>query len=60
MLTIIGRGDSAIAPEISGHAKHMSHVSTGGGASLELLESKQLPGIAVLDDAKRIESKERG
>jgi phosphoglycerate kinase len=51
MLTIIGGGDSASAAEQSGDAKRMSHVSTGGGASLELMEGKMLPGLAVLDDA---------
>lgn len=50
LLSIIGGGDSASAAELSGHAVRMSHVSTGGGASLELLEGKALPGLAVLDD----------
>lgn len=49
-ITIIGGGDSVAATEQSGRAKDMSHISTGGGASLELLEGKQLPGVVALDD----------
>jgi len=49
-ITIIGGGDSVAATEQSGRAGDMSHISTGGGASLELLEGKVLPGVAALDE----------
>ena len=52
---IVGGGDSAAAAEASGFAAQMTHISTGGGASLEYLQGEKLPGLEVMKPRKQSE-----
>lgn len=53
-VTIVGGGDSVAAMKQLGNPQAVSHISTGGGASLELLEGKTLPGVAALTDVSKM------
>jgi len=52
-LTIVGGGDTDVAVHTAGESSNMSYISTGGGAFLHLMEGKELPGMAALNDRKK-------